>query len=340
MATSVSSLDAPDETGPPQETCGECGFQAARWSRQDAIRSLELAGRLVGLTIEGLSATDWLALPTPGVPSIADRFHRLTEVLALDRSRAEAIVASLGSEHRAPPGRSIGEASELDRLDILGALDRTATGYGAYLRSVDDRWWGNTLPNLGEVRSLDALVRHSCHEMMHCSAEIARTRHAVGDAVGPLTGTVASLHAGDGGVPKPEVPSARVEADGLVGDAQAARQYHGRPWQALCLWSTEVVEMWAAEGHPIFPGAAGENLSLSGLDWSQLRAGLIVEIGALTARLSAPAVPCTKNRRWFSDRDHRRLGHDVSPGRARWYAGVLTPGRVETGDPVTLGSDG
>ena len=52
------------------------------------------------------------------------------------------------------------------------------------------------------------------------------------------------------------------------------------------------------------------------------------------------AVPCTKNSRWFSDRDHRRLGHDVSPGRARWYASVLTPGRVEPGDPVSVHSGG
>jgi len=60
----------------------------------------------------------------------------------------------------------------------------------------------------------------------------------------------------------------------------------------------------------------------------------------MTARVSAPAVPCTKNSRWFSDRDHRRLGHDVSPGRARWYASVLTPGRVEPGDPVSVHSGG
>ncbi len=99
-----------------------------------------------------------------------------------------------------------------------------------------------------------------------------------------------------------------------------------------------MVEAWAAEGHPIFPGAAGENLSISGLDWATMRSGLIIEVGEMSARISAPAVPCAKNSRWFSDGDQQRLGHDVSPGRARWYAAVLTPGNIRPGDAVVVHS--
>ena len=155
-------------------------------------------------------------------------------------------------------------------------------------------------------------------------------------AFGPSAhGTVAGLFLSDGGVPKRPVERVDVDYRGVVGDRQAARVHHGRPWQALCLWSTEVVADLVRDGHGICPGAAGENVSISGLSWDRVRPGVRLRIGEVTAEVSAFAVPCVKNDRWFGDGDAQRIHHRHGP-ISRAYAIVVVPGRVERGDGVTL----
>lgn len=147
--------------------------------------------------------------------------------------------------------------------------------------------------------------------------------------------TVVQINTSTGGVPKRPVPTATIGYSGVVGDRQGARTHHGRPWQALCLWSAEVIDALAADGHPIAPGCAGENLTLRGIDWSLIRPGVRLRIGTALAEASAWAIPCRKNAVWFSDGDYRRLGHEHGPV-SRIYATVIEPGEVATDDEVTL----
>lgn len=151
-----------------------------------------------------------------------------------------------------------------------------------------------------------------------------------------MEGTVASVNRSAGGVPKDPVAGAAVTAGGLEGDRQADRRHHGRVWQALCLWSADVIDALAAEGHPIAPGRAGENLTLAGLDWSRIRPGARIAVGGAELEVSLPATPCAKNARWFSGGDFLRMSHDRHPGWSRWYASVVTPGAVAVGDPVVV----
>lgn len=118
--------------------------------------------------------------------------------------------------------------------------------------------------------------------------------------------------------------------------AQAARMHHGRPWQALCLWSSQVIATLATEGHPIAAGSAGENVTVSGIDWATMRAGTIIDLGDVRCQLSGPAEPCSKNARWFVDGDYMRMDHQRHLGSSRWYASVLHPGVISVGDPVTI----
>lgn len=148
-------------------------------------------------------------------------------------------------------------------------------------------------------------------------------------------GLVAQLNTSDGGVPKRPVTEVEVDWTGVVGDRQRNRNHHGRPWQALCLWSAEVIGAFAADGHPIAPGAAGENVTVTGLDWTAVRPGGRLRLGAVVAELSAWAVPCRHNAPWFADGDFNRMHHDRGPV-SRIYATVLEPGTIRTGDPVLL----
>lgn len=155
-------------------------------------------------------------------------------------------------------------------------------------------------------------------------------------AFGPsAVGAVSRLFVSDGGVPKSPVPSIEVDHGGVVGDRQANRVHHGRPWQALCLWSTEVIDGFRRQGHPLGPGLAGENITLTGIPWARVRPGVHLRIGEVLAEVSAYAVPCKKNAAWFVDGHFDVMHHRHGPV-SRAYATVLEPGSVSLGDAVLL----
>lgn len=180
------------------------------------------------------------------------------------------------------------------------------------------------LPRL--VADVDAV-----HRGWHAIAEAGRVRHALGHGAATDTGRLVQVSASGGGVPKLPMLSGRITASGLEGDRQATRKHHGRPWQAICLWSAEVIDALAADEHPIGYGSAGENLTVAGLDWSSMRAGLHLRIGEVLLETTTHAVPCRQNGRWFSDGRFGRLKH--SPRR---YARVLEDGEVAAGDVVVV----
>jgi hypothetical protein len=148
-------------------------------------------------------------------------------------------------------------------------------------------------------------------------------------------GTVSGLFVSNGGVPKHAISAAEVSFDGMAGDRQATRRHHGRPWQALCLWSTDVVTAFQRGGHPIDLGAAGENISISDIDWNQVRPGVRVRVGSVLAEVSTYSIPCRNNARWFTDGRFDTMHHHHGPV-SRVYATVLEPGVVAVGDASTL----
>lgn len=153
---------------------------------------------------------------------------------------------------------------------------------------------------------------------------------------GPATsGSVAGLFRGDGGVPKAADGEVEVGWTGVVGDRQADRHNHGRPWQALCLWSTEVIESLAAAGHPIGPGLAGENVTVQGLPWERVVPGVELRVGEVLAEVSAYAVPCRKNAAWFLDGRFDTMHHRHGPV-SRVYATVVEPGVIRVGDAAVI----
>ncbi len=193
-------------------------------------------------------------------------------------------------------------------------------------------WWGNVPdatargPAPQPSDDLD-----SVHKLVHQMIEVSSTVR------GPASdGRVESINVSDGGVPKRSVASASVTWTGVEGDRQADTKHHGRAYQALCLWSTDVISTLAALGHPIAPGLAGENVTLSGIDWAALTPGTRVRIGTVLAEISFPATPCAKQAKWFVDGDFGVMDHDRNPQWTRWYAWVRAPGEIATGDAVIV----
>ncbi len=145
------------------------------------------------------------------------------------------------------------------------------------------------------------------------------------------------INVSDGGVPKTSVDTAMIDERGVVGDRQEDTVHHGSPDQALCLYSLEVIERLKAEGHPIEPGFAGENLTISGLDWFSVQPGARLDIGQdIEVEITFYAAPCSKNAQWFVDGDFTRMLQSRHPGESRLYARVLRGGALTTGDEVRL----
>ncbi len=150
-----------------------------------------------------------------------------------------------------------------------------------------------------------------------------------------LEGTVEFLASSKGGVPKKGVDAIEVDYRGVIGDIQQNRMLHGRPFQALCLWSSEVIDELKAAGHSIAPGNAGENVTISGIDWAQVRPGSRFAMGTVLCEVSTFTAPCSKNAEWFSEGNFNVMHIDHGPV-SRVYATVIEPGRVAVGDRVSF----
>ena len=130
-----------------------------------------------------------------------------------------------------------------------------------------------------------------------------------------MTGVIVQISVSNGGVPKRAVDRAIVWEEGLEGDRQADLRVHGGPARAVCLYSAEVIDKLRAEGHPIAPGAAGENVTVGALDWSLVVPGVEVRLGReVHLEITAYAAPCWKNARWFLDGDVERMRQSRHPG--------------------------
>jgi MOSC domain-containing protein YiiM len=147
---------------------------------------------------------------------------------------------------------------------------------------------------------------------------------------------IASLNRSKGGVPKLPVERALATAFGLEGDKQKDRRFHGGPARALSLYSLDLIEQLQGEGHPIVPGAVGENVTISGLDWSLMRPGARVVLGEVEIELTAFAAPCKTIRRAFRDEEFVRISQKLRPGWSRLYSCVLKEGLLEVGTEVTV----
>lgn len=230
-----------------------------------------------------------------------------------------------------------GEGSSLDELSdaVWRRLDELAAARGARTKVIDV---------LGEHHPL-LIATEECDQMLSAAARtvVAEVGHAD-------EGHLERLHISDGGAPKTSVSSTEVGPRGLSGDRQATRAHHGRPFQAVSLYSAELIDALTVEGHPIEPGAVGENLLLSGIDWGALRPGVrllvapshdraaLLEVPPepVVLELSAWAPPCKTIAPAFTDRRFDRIDHDKHPGWARAFAWVLKGGTVHAGSRVTV----
>jgi MOSC domain-containing protein YiiM len=150
-------------------------------------------------------------------------------------------------------------------------------------------------------------------------------------------GYIYQLNCSDGGVPKLPVREAELTPTGLACDRQAHTRFHGGPERALCLYALEQIQALQAEGHPIFPGSVGENVTVAGLDWQGLAPGLRLALGdEVVIELSSYTTPCKSIRKSFSDGRFERISQKKHAGESRLYARVVRTGKLSVGQTVRV----
>ncbi|MBL7161130.1 MAG: MOSC domain-containing protein [Anaerolineales bacterium] len=92
---------------------------------------------------------------------------------------------------------------------------------------------------------------------------------------------ISQINISNGGVPKHPITEAMVTLLRIEGDRQSDTKHHGGSERALCIYSFEHILVLQAEGNPIFPGALGENITITGLDWPALAPGDQFRLGGV-----------------------------------------------------------
>ena len=151
-----------------------------------------------------------------------------------------------------------------------------------------------------------------------------------------MKGRVVGLQRSAGGVPKLPVAEAVVGSHGMEGDKQRKPFIHGGPTRALCLYSRERIDALAAEGHPIVPGAVGENVTIAGLAWEVVTPGTHLTLGAVEVEVTSYTAPCRTIARAFIGGEFARIAQKQHPGWSRVYVRIVRAGRIALDDVVLV----
>lgn len=151
----------------------------------------------------------------------------------------------------------------------------------------------------------------------------------------PDAGSVGTTAIDKRAVPGP----VRVGAYGVYADVQADRKHHGGLDKAVYAYSQDDAAYWADElGRDLPAGWFGENLRVEGIDVNRARVGEQWRIGArVIVEATMPRTPCQTFARWVGDDDERGWVKRFSDARRLGaYLRVVTPGRIEAGDEITV----
>ena len=125
-------------------------------------------------------------------------------------------------------------------------------------------------------------------------------------------------------------------AGDVVNDHVIDRRYHGGAEKACYLYSAEHYPFWQQK-YPQLKwewGMFGENLTVSGLNESEIRIGDRFQIGEAIVQVSQPRQPCFKlGIRFGTQKVVKDFWDSSFPGI---YVRILQPGPISKGDQLTL----
>ena len=137
---------------------------------------------------------------------------------------------------------------------------------------------------------------------------------------------------------KSPVDTITVEMDHTLEDEQGNKKLHGGPEKVLHQYGPmaydTLKQAFPTLGDLSAPGNIGENLSVEGMEDTNVCVGDVYQIGNVVIQVSAPRAPCNKISHRF---DVKNLDRFVGEnGITGWYYRVIQTGTIRNGDTVTL----
>jgi len=127
-----------------------------------------------------------------------------------------------------------------------------------------------------------------------------------------------------------------LDREDVKDDTVVDRKHHGGTYKACYLFSADNYAYWK-DKYPLLDwnwGMFGENLTIEGLDESQLRIGNTYKLGTSLVQITQPREPCYKLGIRFGDQNI--LKQFIDHGFPGTYIRVLEPGKVIVGDTMKL----
>jgi MOSC domain-containing protein YiiM len=134
-----------------------------------------------------------------------------------------------------------------------------------------------------------------------------------------------------------------VERLGVAGDEQADLSVHGGPGKAVYAYPSEQYAFWqtvrAQAGvslwdEPLPPGSLGENLTVAGVQESEVWIGDVLRFPNCALAVSEPRYPCFKLNAAMGFKHATRLM--VQSAWCGWYLAVREAGTIAAGEEFTI----
>jgi len=159
-----------------------------------------------------------------------------------------------------------------------------------------------------------------------------------------MQGKIVQVSISQGGLPKRAIAEGWISPLGIEGDLHAHPHIHGGPLKAILVVAAEVVDALVERGYPLFHGAMGENLTMRGIDIRRVRMGDQYRAGGAVLEITQPRGPCAAldiygeglKREVYDARVKELDAASARWGMSGFYASVVTPGPVRTGDAISL----
>jgi MOSC domain-containing protein YiiM len=149
---------------------------------------------------------------------------------------------------------------------------------------------------------------------------------------------IKKMSPGSRGLPKFPVDSCRILKTGLAGDFNVYRheKLADDPDSAVLLMPIETIEQLNRERWPIKAGDIGENITTSGISYSDFAPGKKFTVGKATIQISRACDPCSNL--YLLPYVGKEKGPEFLKtmlGRRGWYARVIEEGIVRKDDPIS-----
>ena len=133
---------------------------------------------------------------------------------------------------------------------------------------------------------------------------------------------------------KPVIGPVALNNTHLAGDGQANLKVHGGEYKAVHAYSHDHYAWWSETlgRKDLSFGQFGENLTISGLDDSEIAIGDQLQAGTARIAVTGPRIPCAMLGVKFNDKMMlRKFTEAARPG---FYLRVIETGMIEAGDTI------